>query len=116
MQYLARSALACLLSISLVASAGEPDSRAAHSSRLSADMAAVIHAGDTRDHSGRPHGAAPRRSSFARALDEAWRKDAAEANLKAWTEVLVRCQQATNPAWTTALMRSEPQQAHCYRY
>jgi hypothetical protein len=49
-------------------------------------------------------------------MDEAWKKDPAEANLKAWSDVLIKCQQATNPAWTTALMRSEPQQAHCYRY
>ncbi|XLZ70146.1 hypothetical protein ABT364_27025 [Massilia sp. SR12] len=61
--------------------------------------------------------AAPRpQTAAARALDQAWKKDAAEANLKAWSEILIKCQQATNPAWTTAIMRSEAQQAHCYRY
>lgn len=69
-----------------------------------------------RDSFGRPLSAPRRQTPFARAVDEAWKKDASEANLKAWSEVLVKCQQATNPAWTTALVRSEPQQAHCYRY
>ncbi|MCE3264448.1 MAG: hypothetical protein K0R43_3527 [Pseudoduganella sp.] len=36
-----------------------------------------------------------------RAIDEAGKQDASEENLK---------------AWTTALLRSEAQQAHCYRY
>jgi hypothetical protein len=69
-----------------------------------------------RDSFGRPLSAPLRETPFARAMDEAWKKNAAEANMKAWSEVLIKCQQATNPAWTTALMRSEPQQAHCYRY
>ncbi|MGW8393987.1 hypothetical protein [Pseudoduganella sp. HUAS MS19] len=69
-----------------------------------------------RDSFGRPLAALRRQTAVARALDEAWKKDASETNLKAWSEVLLKCQQATNPAWTTALMRSEPQQAHCFRY
>jgi len=69
-----------------------------------------------RDSFGRLPAAPQRETAVARAMNEAWKKDASEANLKAWSEVLVKCQQATNPAWTTALMRSEPQQAHCYRY
>lgn len=69
-----------------------------------------------RDSFGRPLGTLRRQTPFARAVDEAWKKDASEGNLKAWSEVLIKCQQATNPAWTTAMMRSEPQQAHCYRY
>lgn len=69
-----------------------------------------------RDSFGRARGVPRPQTAAARALDQAWKKDAAEANLKAWSEVLIKCQQATNPAWTTAIMRSEPQQAHCYRY
>lgn len=69
-----------------------------------------------RDSFGRPLRPSPRPSSFARALDEAWKKDADTENLKAWSEVLARCQQATNPAWSTALVRSEAQQDHCFRY
>ena len=69
-----------------------------------------------RDSFGRPLGIPGSQTPLARAMNEAWKKDASEANLKAWSEVLIKCQQATNPAWTTALMRSEPQQAHCYRY
>ena len=69
-----------------------------------------------RDHFGRPLNARLHAPAATRAIENAWKKDAAEENLKAWTEVLVKCQQATNPAWTTALMRSEAQQAHCYRY
>ena len=69
-----------------------------------------------RDSFGRPLAAPHRQTAVARAMDEAWKKDSSDANLKAWSDILVRCQQATNPAWTTALMRSEPQQAHCYRY
>lgn len=69
-----------------------------------------------RDSFGRPLGAPRPQTAAARAMDQAWKKDASEANLKAWSEILIKCQQATNPAWTTAIMRSEPQQAHCYRY
>lgn len=69
-----------------------------------------------RDSFGRPLAVPRAQTAAARALDQAWKKDASEANLKAWSEVLIKCQQATNPAWSTALMRSEPQQAHCYRY
>ncbi|WP_374580652.1 hypothetical protein [Pseudoduganella sp.] len=69
-----------------------------------------------RDSFGRPLGMPHPQTAAARAIDQAWKRDAAEASLKAWSEVLVKCQQATNPAWTSAIMRSEPQQAHCYRY
>lgn len=75
-----------------------------------------LDAATARDSFGRPLSAPRRQTPFARAMDDAWKKDPSEANLKAWSEVLIKCQQATNPAWTTALVRSEPQQAHCYRY
>ena len=78
-----------------------------------------VTAGDAtlfRDSFGRPLDVPRLQTPFAQTIDEAWKKDASEANLKAWSEVLIKCQQATNPAWTTVLLRSESQQAHCYRY
>ncbi|WP_426339285.1 hypothetical protein ACN9MZ_23565 [Pseudoduganella sp. S-14] len=112
MELAARLALTLLLPASASAWAGELELPAAKNTlRLQLDLA------PTRDSFGRSLTAPPHhQTAVARAMDEAWKKDATEANLKAWSEVLVKCQQATNPAWTTALMRSEPQQAHCYRY
>lgn len=111
MKLAARLALALLLPASASVWAGELEFPAAKPAlRPPLDIAPA------RDSFGRPLGAPRRQTPFARAVDQAWKLDAAEANIKAWTEVLIKCQQATNPAWTTALMRSEPQQAHCYRY
>ena len=111
--------VACLaMAVLLPAAAGAQaeafvpaDARPAIRQRI--DAAALA---QERDSFGRPLGVPHPQTAAARALDHAWKKDAAEANLKAWSEVLLKCQQATNPAWTTAIMRSEPQQAHCYRY
>lgn len=76
----------------------------------------IVDVPPARDSFGRPLEARPRQPRISRAMDEAWKRDAAEENLKGWAEVLAKCQQATNPAWSTALVRSEPQQAHCYNY
>ncbi len=78
--------------------------------------AEVAQLGQARDSFGRPLGVPRPQTPLAEALGDAWKKDPSEANLKAWSEVLIKCQQSTNPAWTTALMRSDPPQAHCYRY
>lgn len=106
-----RLALALLLPISASAWSGELEIPAAKPA-----LRAPLDVGLARDSFGRPLASPQRETAAARAMNEAWKKDASEANLKAWSEVLVKCQQASNPAWTTALMRSEPQQAHCYRY
>lgn len=110
----ARLALTVLLCVAGGARSVELDSPALRQDVRQAIVAASLES--SRDSFGRPVAPPPRPSPFARAIDEAWRKDAAEVNMKAWSEVLVKCQQATNPAWTTALARSEPQQAHCYKY
>ena len=113
MRFLAPCVCAWLLAAGS-AHAGELELAAAKPAlRLSARAAESV---ATRDSFGRPLDMPRRQTPLARALDEAWKKDPSEANLKAWSEVLLKCQQATNPAWTTALARSEPQQAHCYRY
>lgn len=111
MKRAARLALALLLPLSASAWAGELELPAAKPA-----LRAPLDVGPARDIFGRPLAAPQRETAAARAMNEAWKKDASETNLKAWSDVLVKCQQATNPAWTTALMRSEPQQAHCYRY
>lgn len=111
MKIAASLALILLLPASFSALAGEPELPTARPTLpLPLDVVAA------RDNFGRPLGAPRAQTAVARAMQEAWKKDASEANVKAWSEVLVKCQQATNPAWTTALVRSEPQQAHCYRY
>ncbi|KQV54203.1 MULTISPECIES: hypothetical protein [unclassified Duganella] len=111
MKAAARLALALLLPASVGAWGGEPELQAAKPA-----LRAPLDLAPARDSFGRPLGAPRQQTAVARAMDEAWKKGASEANLKAWSDVLVKCQQATNPAWTTALVRSEPQQAHCYRY
>jgi hypothetical protein len=111
MKLAAHFALALLLPVHSSVWAGELELPAAQPVlRRQVDLVSA------RDSFGRPLVVPDRQTPVARAMDEAWKKDPAEANLKAWSDVLIKCQQATNPAWTTALMRSEPQQAHCYRY
>ena len=55
-------------------------------------------------------------SPFAVALQNAWKKGVVEESVEAYTEVLIQCQKEQSPALTTPLMRSESQQAHCFRY
>jgi hypothetical protein len=111
MKLAAHFALALLLPASANVWAGEWELAVAKPVMLQ-----PVDLGPARDNFGRPLVVPGPQTPFARAMNEAWKKDASEANLKAWSEVLIKCQQATNPAWTTVLMRSEPQQAHCYRY
>ena len=55
-------------------------------------------------------------SRFARAISQAAAKGIVESSVEGYTEVLIQCQKATSPASTTALMRSNAQQDHCYRF
>lgn len=55
-------------------------------------------------------------SPFTVALQNAWKKGVVEESVEAYTEVLVQCQKEQSPALTTPLMRSDSQQAHCFRY
>jgi hypothetical protein len=55
-------------------------------------------------------------SSFTAALQNAWKKGIVEESVEAYTEVLVQCQKEQSPALTTPFMRSDSQQAHCFRY
>lgn len=103
------AALACLLATPVPPALAESQPERAH-------LVEAIRADLARDSFGRRLDRPASQSRLARAIDDAWKKDASEENLKAWSEVLVKCQQATNPAWATALLRSEAQQAHCYRY
>jgi hypothetical protein len=114
MRPLATIALAVLLPASIGAGAGAQELKTPLPAvRPPVDVSAL---GPMRDALGRPLESVVRQTPFARAIGEAWKKDASEANLKAWSEVLVKCQEATNPAWSSALMRAEPQQAHCFSY
>lgn len=114
MKLFARIVLAMLLAGADLVQAGEPAvplAKLMHPQHIDlADLASA------RDSQGRSLALRLRQPEVTRAIDAAWKRDAEEDNLKAWSEVLIKCQQATNPAWSTALMRSEPQQSHCYRY
>ena len=55
-------------------------------------------------------------SPFAKAIGSAASRSIVERSVEAYTEVLIQCQKATSPALTTALMRSNAQQDHCYRF
>lgn len=57
-----------------------------------------------------------RESPFALAIARAAKKGVIEESVEAYTDVLVQCQQAQSPVLTTPLMRSDSQQAHCYRF
>jgi hypothetical protein len=57
-----------------------------------------------------------RESPFALAVAQAAKKGVIEASVEAYTDVLVKCQQAQSPVLTTPFMRSDNQQAHCYRF
>lgn len=56
------------------------------------------------------------RSPFTVALQNAWKKGVVEESVEAYTEVLIQCQKEQSPALTTPLIRSDGQQAHCFRY
>ena len=53
---------------------------------------------------------------FVSALRRAWKRGVAELALEGYGEVLIQCQKQQSPAATTALMRSDSQQAHCFRF
>ncbi len=55
-------------------------------------------------------------SRFARAISQAAAKGIVERSVEGYSEVLIQCQKTTSPALTTALMRSNAQQDHCYRF
>jgi len=58
----------------------------------------------------------PRRSPFASALHSARKHGIAELALEGYGKVLIECQKQQSPAATTALMRADSQQAHCFRF
>lgn len=58
----------------------------------------------------------PRISSMARGIRQAVRKSIFESSVEGYSAVLVECQKSRVTISTTALMRSESQQAHCYRF
>jgi hypothetical protein len=60
--------------------------------------------------------APPRESPFALAIGRAAKKGVIEAAVEAYTDVLIQCQQAQSPVLTTPFIRSDSQQAHCYRF
>ncbi|MBC3878513.1 hypothetical protein H8K38_11885 [Undibacterium sp. FT79W] len=55
-------------------------------------------------------------SSLAKAIADAHKKNVAENTIQAYTKVLRQCQRETSQLQTVPFMRSESQQAHCYRY
>jgi hypothetical protein len=55
-------------------------------------------------------------SPLAHAIGSAAKKGVVDVAVQAYTEVLTQCQKAQSPALTSALLRSDSQQAHCYRY
>ncbi|MBK1890636.1 hypothetical protein Undi14_11370 [Undibacterium sp. 14-3-2] len=55
-------------------------------------------------------------SSLAKAIADAHKKSVAENTIQAYTEVIRQCQRETSQLQTVPFMRSDSQQAHCYRY
>ncbi|MBY0557733.1 MAG: hypothetical protein K2P77_11055 [Burkholderiaceae bacterium] len=57
-----------------------------------------------------------RDSGLAVALARAWKRDVITDGIAATKTMLIACQRETSVVLTTALMRSDPQQAHCFRF
>ncbi len=59
----------------------------------------------------------PMRSSrFSQAIGKAARKGIVEQSVEGYTEVLIQCQNERSTVLTTPFMRSDSQQAHCFRF
>lgn len=50
------------------------------------------------------------------ALQRAWKRGAVELAVEGYTKVLIECQKQQSPTATVALMSSDSQQAHCFRF
>ncbi len=57
-----------------------------------------------------------RESRFALAIGKAARRGIVERAVEGYTEVLIQCQNEKSIVLTTPFMRSDSQQAHCYRF
>jgi hypothetical protein len=57
-----------------------------------------------------------REARFISAIKNAWKKGVVERGVEGYTEVLIQCQKVQSPALTTPFMRSDSQQAHCFRF
>ena len=57
-----------------------------------------------------------RESRLALAIGKAVRKGIVERSVEGYTEVLIQCQNDKSTVLTTPFMRSDSQQAHCYRF
>ncbi|MES2295986.1 MAG: hypothetical protein V4582_03045 [Pseudomonadota bacterium] len=55
-------------------------------------------------------------SALARAIEQAAHKGIVERSVEGYTDVLIQCQKSRLIVLTTPFMRSDSQQAHCYRY
>lgn len=57
-----------------------------------------------------------RESAFALAIKQAAKKGVIELGVEASAEILIQCQKAQSVVLTTSFLRSDSQQAHCYRF
>lgn len=64
----------------------------------------------------RPMATYSRKSPYARAIEKAARRGVVELAVEAYTDVLIQCQKAQSVVLTTPFLRSESQQAHCFRF
>jgi hypothetical protein len=60
--------------------------------------------------------APPAASRFALAIGRAAKKGVIELGVDDYTEILIQCQKSRSVVLTTPLLRSDAQQAHCYRF
>ncbi|MES2322248.1 MAG: hypothetical protein V4633_08310 [Pseudomonadota bacterium] len=71
---------------------------------------------EQRDQLGRPVVTRLQESKFALAIARSAKKGIIEESVEAYSEVLIQCQKERSVVLTTPLLRSESQQAHCYRF
>ncbi len=55
-------------------------------------------------------------SPVALAFERALKKGIIEQGVEGYTEVLIACQKQQSPLMTAPFLRSDSQQAHCYRF
>jgi hypothetical protein len=63
-----------------------------------------------------PVAAPPAASRLALAIGRAAKKGIIELAVDDYTEILIQCQKSRSVVLTTPLLRSDAQQAHCYRF
>lgn len=87
-----------------------------HLPTLTRDQRHAVFATEHLGRSVRPIALRLRVSALALAIEGAAKKGFIERGIEMSNEALMQCQKETSPVLTTAYLRSDSQQAHCFRF